>query len=82
MSVALVPVPEEAAMMVELSGRVHTTSIDLPAIISLTNMMEQVRDRAPPVESDDEGGVTITEFGAPTTIGMKMQNRIIQLYAL
>ena len=36
-------------VMVEPSGEVHTTSNDVPFITSLTNMMEQVRDREPPI---------------------------------
>ena len=65
MSVILIP--EELAIIVEPSGKVHTTSSEVQDTISLANIMEQVRERGSPVERDDEGGATITEVGAPTT---------------
>ena len=65
MSVILIP--EELAIIVEPSGKVHTTSSEVPDTTSLANIMEQVRERGSPVERDDEGGATITEVEAPTT---------------
>ena len=64
MSVILIP--DELAIILEPSGKVHTTSSEVPDTTSLANIMEQVRERGSPVERDDEGGAT-TEVGAPTT---------------
>ena len=58
--------PVEPAITLELFGRDHVTSRDVPVIIrSFTNKMVQVRDVEFPTKNGDERVDTVTE-GAPT----------------
>ena len=82
MSVVLKLVSEELTIMIELSGKAHTTSSEVPDITSLANIMEHVRERGSPVERDDEGGAIITDLGAPTTIEIIAEHTTIKNYAL
>ncbi len=50
--------------MVELSGRIHVTSSDVPDVKGFANIIEQERDRGFPVDSRYLGGTTITDVGA------------------
>ncbi len=54
----------EDALIVELSGRIHVTSSDVPDVKGLDNIIEQERDRGSPVDSEDVGGSIITDVGA------------------
>ncbi len=54
----------EDAIMVELSGRIHVISSDVPDVKGLDNIIEHERDRGSPVDSEDVGGTILTEDGA------------------
>ncbi len=54
----------EDAIIVELSGRIHVTSSDVPDVKGLANTIEHERYRGSPVDSEDVGGTIITNVGA------------------